>query len=387
MKKNSMQKPQRNSDLFVGLDVHKATIDVATADEGRAAEVRHYGKIAGDLDSLNKVIRKLQSLGRTLHVVYEAGPCGYAIYRHLSAKQIDCTVIAPSMTPKKSGDRVKTDRRDAISLARLHRGGELTAVYVPREDDEAVRDLSRAREDAKRAETRARQQLQALLLRHDIRYTGKSAWSAPHLRWLADIKLPHPAQQIAFQEYVTAIDEAAARVARLTKQIEELLPSWRMSPVVTALQAMRGVALITAVCMVAEVGDLTRFTNPRQLMAYLGLVPSEHSSGERRHQGAITKAGNSHVRRMLVESAWAYRLPARVTPIIQKRQEKLTKPVREIAWKAQLRLCARYRRLAGKGKTKQLVVTAIARELAAFMWAIAREVTPLEGAVGEQRAA
>jgi len=229
--------------------------------------------------------------------------------------------------------------------------------------------------------------------RHDIRYTGRTPWSAPHLRWLSEIKLLHPAQQIAFQEYVTAITEAAERVARLTKQIEELLPAWRMSPVVEALQAMRGVALITAVCMVAEVGDLTRFDNPRQLMAYLGLVPSEHSSGERRRQGAITKAGNSHVRRMLVESAWAYRLPARVTPIIQKRQEKLTKPVREIAWKAQLRLCARYRRLSGAGKTKQLIVAAIARELAAFMWAIAREVTPHqevtphEAAVGKQRAA
>jgi transposase len=305
MKKNITRGKQENANLFVGLDVHKETIDIATADEGRTAEVRHYGRISGNLDALDKVIRKLQSAGRTLHVVYEAGPCGYAIHRHLTATQIECTVVAPSMTPKKSGDRVKTDRRDAISLARLHRAGELTAVYVPREDDEAMRDLSRAREDAKRAETKARQQLQALLLRHDIRYTGRTPWSAPHLRWLSNVKLPHPAQQITFQEYVTAIDEAAQRVARLTRQIEELLPAWRMAPVVEALQSMRGVALVTAVCVVAEVGDLTRFANPRQLMAYLGLVPSEHSSGERRRQGAITKAGNSHVRRMLVESAWA----------------------------------------------------------------------------------
>jgi transposase len=387
MKKNITRGKQENANLFVGLDVHKETIDIATADEGRTAEVRHYGRISGNLDALDKVIRKLQSAGRTLHVVYEAGPCGYAIHRHLTATQIECTVVAPSMTPKKSGDRVKTDRRDAISLARLHRAGELTAVYVPREDDEAMRDLSRAREDAKRAETKARQQLQALLLRHDIRYTGRTPWSAPHLRWLSNVKLPHPAQQITFQEYVTAIDEAAQRVARLTRQIEELLPAWRMAPVVEALQSMRGVALVTAVCVVAEVGDLTRFANPRQLMAYLGLVPSEHSSGERRRQGAITKAGNSHVRRMLVESAWAYRLPARVTPIIQKRQEKVPKPVREIAWKAQLRLCARYRRLSGRGKTKQLIVTAIARELAAFMWAIAQAVTPIMAAAGKERAA
>lgn len=388
MQKSSTHKKNENIDLFVGLDVHKETIDIAVAAAGRTAEVRHYGKIGGDLAALDKVLRKLQADGRTLHVVYEAGPCGYASYRHLTARQIACAVIAPSLTPKKSGARVKTDRRDALSLARLHRAGELTTVYVPREDDEAMRDLSRAREDAKRAETRARQQLQALLLRHDLRYTGRTPWSAPHLRWLAQLKLPHPAQQITFQEYVTAIDEAAQRVARLTTQIEELLPSWRMAPIVEALQAMRGVALITAVCMVAEVGDLTRFDNPRQLMAYLGLVPSEHSSGGRRHLGAITKAGNSHVRRMLIESAWAYRLPARVTPIIQKRQEKLSKPVREVAWKAQLRLCARYRRLSGKGKTKQLIVTAIARELAAFMWAIAGEVTPAAvGAVASQQRA
>jgi transposase len=364
----------RKSIMYIGLDVHKDSIDVALADEGRTGEVRHYGRIPGDLDALDKVVRKLSSPGKRLHFVYEAGPCGYTIYRHHSRRGYSCLVIAPSKTPRKSGDRVKTDRRDAISLARLERAGELTPVFVPREEDEAMRDLTRAREDAMRAERRARQQLSAFLLRHAIRYTGKSAWTKPHLRWLSEIRLPSPAQQIVFQEYTDAISEAAARVTRLTEQIEALLPAWRMAPVVAALQALRGVSLVTAVTCVAEIGDLTRFTNPRQLMSYLGLVPGEHSTGKQRRPGEITKAGNSHVRRVLVESAWAYRYPARVTRIIRLRQERLPKAVRQIAWRAQLRLCARYRRLSARGKVKQQVVTAIARELAAFMWAIAREV-------------
>jgi transposase len=361
----------QKSIMYVGLDQHKESIEIATADEGRDGEVRRYGRIDGELDSLDRVVRKLVASGKELRFVYEAGPCGYHLYRYLTARGLECKVVAPSMVPKKSGDRVKTDRRDAVNLARLERAGELTAVYVPQVEDEAMRDLSRAREDAKRAETRARQQLLALLLRHGLKYSGKTAWSQPHLRWLSRIKLPQPAQQIAFQEYVEAISEAAGRVERLTTQIRTLLPEWRMAPVVEALQALRGVSLVTSVITVAEIGDLTRFTNPRQLMAYLGLVPSEHSSGPHRRLGAITKAGNSHLRRVLVESAWAYRLPARVTPIIRRRQEQLPKAAGEIAWRAQLRLCARYRRLTLKGKTKQVVVTAIARELVAFMWAIA----------------
>ena len=360
--------------MHVGLDVHKDSISIATAQQGRDGEVRHFQKIGGDLQSLDKAVGKLQATGRKLQFVYEAGPCGYTIYRHLTAQGFTCAVVAPSQTPHKAGDRVKTDRRDATSLARLDRAGELTYVHVPTPADEAMRDLVRAREDAKRAETRARQQLLALLLRNGIRYVGKSAWTAAHQRWISRLKLPHPAQQIAFQEYLDAITAAAERVERLTRQIQELLPQWKWAPVVEALQALRGVAQLTAIITVAEIGDISRFHTPRQLMAYLGLVPSEHSTGTRRRVGEITKAGNSHVRRVLVESAWAYSHPARVTPILQKRLEKQTKRVREISWKAQLRLCGKYRKLKQRGKLQQQVVTAVARELVGFIWAIAREV-------------
>jgi len=319
-------------------------------------------------------VRKLVASGKELRFVYEAGRCGYYLYRQLKEKGLACKVVGPSMVPKKSGERIKTDRRDAVNLARLERAGELTAVHVPEPEDEAMRDLSRAREAAKRAETQARHQLQGLLLRHGFQYSGKTPWSKAHWLWLADVKLPQPAQQIVFQEYVDAISEAQAREQRLVSQIRTLLPQWRLAPVVQALQALRGVSLVTAVIMVAEVGDLRRFTKPRQLMAYLGLVPSEHSSGPRRRLGAITKAGKQScaagVGRERLGLSPAGTRVADHSPA----PEQLAKPVCEIAWRAQLRLCARYRRLTLKGKTKQVVVTAIARELAAFMWAIAQQV-------------
>ena len=361
--------------IFVGLDVHKDSIDVAIAEDGRDAEVRHYGTIGGDLASLDKVVRRLRSRRTTLRVVYEAGPCGYEIYRHLQAQGIGCVVVAPSLVPKRSGDRVKTDRRDALSLARLHRAGELTAVYVPRAEDEAMRDLVRARDDAKQAERRAKQRLGSFLLRHGVRFTGRKAWTRAHRRWLANQRFEHPAQQITFQEYLHAIEECEQRVARLTDQIRLVLPDWRLAPVVEAFQAMRGVSLLVAVTMAAEVGDLSRFDHPRQLMAYLGLVPSEHSSGETVRRGSITHAGNGHARRALVEGSWTYRHPARVSRHLADRLEHLPQAVREIAWKAQVRLCQRYRRLQASGKRSQVIVTAIAREMAAFLWAIAQEVS------------
>jgi len=364
----------KHSIIFVGLDVHKDSIDIALADDGRNGEIRFYGTIGGDLDSLDKAIRKFRRSGVELRFVYEAGPCSYEIYRHLSAQGFHCEVIAPSMTLKKSGDRIKTDRRDAITLARLYRAGELTPVYVPREDDEAMRDLVRGREDAVNATRKARQRLSAFMLRHGIRYPGRKSWSVPHLRWLAGIKMPHPAQQVTLQEYSHSIEECSERVDRLTEQILKLIPTWRMAPVVNALQALRGVAPIVASTMVVEIGDLRRFDNPRQLMAYLGLVPSENSSGQTTKRGGITKTGNGHARRALIEAAQAYSFPARVSRVLRARQEGLPREIKEISWKAQVRLCGRFRKLMAKGKNRNRTVTAIARELSGFMWAIANEV-------------
>lgn len=278
------------------------------------------------------------------------------------------------MIPKKSGIRIKNDRRDAQDLARLHRAGDLTAIYVPEPEDEAMRDLVRGRDDARHAARKAKQRLLSFLLRHGLRYSGKKNWTKAHFNWLADIKMPHQAQQVAFQEYIGAIEEADARVIRITKEITALVKVWRLEPVVSAIQALRGISLLTAAIIVAEIGPLARFAKPTELMAYLGLVPSEHSSGTTIKRGGITKAGNGYARRALVEAAWTYRFPARVTRHLRKRIDRLPVTIQQISWKAQLRLCEKFRRLSGRGKPKPVVTTAIARELIAFIWAIDREV-------------
>jgi transposase len=355
------------------MDVHKESIDIAIAD---AREARRYGRIAGDARSVDRAVRKLRSAQRKFTVVYEAGPCGFWLYRRLRSQGLGCMVVSPSMTPRNAADRVKTDRRDAMKLARLARAGELTPVYVPDAGDEAMRDLVRTREDAVAMQRQARQRLAALLLRNDIRYVGKTAWSSAHRRWIASLKLPHPAQQIAFEEYVQAVQEASARLERLSAAIQSALEPWRWRPAVAALQALRGISSVHAVRIVAELGDLARFESPRKLMGYLGLIPSEDSSGPRRRQGRITKAGNSSARRALVEAAHAYSHPARVSWVIARRHSALPKLITDIAWKAQLRLCSRFRHLAARGVPRNKVVVAVARELCGFVWAIAHDIKP-----------
>jgi transposase len=364
----------QSTTLYVGMDVHKESIAVAYVAQDHGAEVVFLGSIGTRQCDIDQLIRKMQSKAAHLVFVYEAGPCGYWLYRYLTKKGPSCWVVAPSLIPKKAGDRVKTDRRDAIPLARLMRSGDLTPIYIPSVEDEAIRDLSRAREDAIRALNAAKVRLKAFLLRHDIRYTGRATWGSAHLRWLSDVSCATPAQPIVFQDYVRAVNEHAERLQRLEQELCEQVPTWRLAPVVEALQALRGVQFTVAVTIVAELGDLTRFDNPRQLMSYLGLIPSEYSSGERRHQSSITKAGNSHARRALIEGAWAYRYPAKVSRHLQLRLERLPNSIQDISGKAQVRLCKRYRKLSARGKNANLVVVAIARELIAFMWAITQAV-------------
>jgi transposase len=364
-----------NFSKYIGLDTHKDTVAVGIANAGRDKPL-YYGEIPNTPDAITKLVKRLSPTGEVLAFCYEAGPCGYGIYRQITQLGHLCDVVAPSLIPTRPGDRVKTDRRDAESLARLHRAGELTPVWVPDKEQEAMRDLTRAREDMKAIEKQTRQRLGAFLLRHGKIYdAGKSRWTQAHFRWLERVKFEVPVQQIVFQEYIDAVKQAQRRVADLEEEMHKALDGWILAPVVEALMSLRGVKLITAMTVMAELGDITRFDSPRQLMKYLGLVPSEHSSGGTTRRGGITKDGNGHVRRVLVESAWCYRFVARKTAHLQRRAEKSSESVQAIAWKAQKRLCGRYRHLLEKGKLKVQVCTAIARELVGFIWAIAMEVS------------
>lgn len=339
-----------NYSKYVGLDVHKETIAVAIAKTG-SQEVMFYGEIENKPETIEKMAKKMSTHREQVLFCYEAGPCGYGIYWQLKGMGYECMVVAPSLIPKKAGDRVKTDRRDAVTLARLSRAEELIGVWVPDKEQEAVRDLTRAREDMKAVERHARQRLGAFLLRHGKKYSGKSAWTQAHFRWMEGLKFEH-----------------------LSQQMRIMLENWTLGEVVTALMALRGISLVTAMTVVAELGDISRFESARQVMAYLGLVPSEHSSGGKQRRGGITKIGNGHVLRVLVEAAWCYRFPARKTAVLERRAEKTSGEVQTIAWKAQTRLCMRYRHLLNNGKRPVEVSAAIARELSGFIWAIVCEV-------------
>jgi transposase len=363
---------ERQYPAYIGLDTHKDTIVVSVAWAGRTApELR--GEIANKPKAVAKLVERLNREfdGEVLLFCYEAGPCGYGLYRQLLALGHDCQVVAPSLIPKKPGERIKTDRRDACKLARLLRNGDLTAVWVPDEEQEAMRDLTRARDDLKAQERKARQQLNAYVLRHGHAWpSNRTRWTQTHYHWLESLRFGHDWQQVVLQEYIDAVKAASCRVADITAQLERVLPQWSLAPVVNSLVALRGIDKLAAMVLLAELGDISRFDSPKQLMAYLGLVPSEHSTGSRRRQGAITKTGNGHARRMLVESAWSYRFAARQTMHLKRKAKHASEEAKAIAWRAQKRLCGRYRTLIQAGKNTKQTTVAIARELVGFIWAI-----------------
>jgi transposase len=361
---------EHDSTVYVGLDVHKDSITVAYAIG--TGEVELLGKIGTTQADIDRLCKRLQSKGRHIRIVYEAGPCGYGLYRQLVEKGFDCMVCAPSLIPKKPGERVKTDRRDAVKLVRALRAGDLSAVYVPGIEDEAFRDLARAWVTAKDDLKQARQRLKSFLLSHGVRYTGRADWGPAHRRWVSQYSFGSEWQQLAFEEHRRTIEDRLAQCERLEAALRDAVVNWRFYPAVLGLQAMRGVQFVTAIGMLAELGDLSRFEHPRQLMAWLGVTPSEHSSGGKRRQGSITKTGNSYARKLLIEAAWSYRHPARVSPEIQRRHEGIPKAIIDRAWDAQIRLCRRYRKLAARGKNANVAVVAVARELSGFIWDISR---------------
>ena len=365
---------QRRYAAYIGLDVHKDTIAVSVADGALSCEPQYLGEIPNRPKSVCSLVERLEEMfsGEFLFC-YEAGPCGYALYRQLIETRHDCIVVAPSLIPRKPGERVKNDRRDSIKLAHALRSGILTSVWVPGERQEAMRNLVRVRADMKRQQQTARQQLNAFVLRSGHNWPGnKSRWTQSYFRWLEDLKFPDRLDYIVLGEYVNAAREAEVRVSEISGQIELARAHWSLNGVIEALVALRGIDRLSATVLMAELGDISRFDEPQQLFSYLGLVPSEYASGGKRRQGGITRSGNGHARRTLVECAWSYRFPARKTRHMRCKSKDAPQWAQEISWKAQKRLCGRYAKMAGNGKDTRVIIVAIARELAGFVWDIVR---------------
>lgn len=374
----------KSNTLFLGLDVHKETTDVAFVSDKLDDHVKHHGTINTNLRAINKLIKNFKEKTNHLCVIYEAGPCGFWLYRHLNSHGIECWVVSPSLTPKAPGDRVKTDKRDSMTLARLARTGDIASIYIPDSRDEAIRDLIRCREDTMLDYRQARMRLKSFLLRHGHPCSGRQGWTEAYRRHLGGIHFLEPAQKIAYQHYINVVTERYERLQKLNIELETLAQSWRWFPLVQRLTVLRGIRFLSAVTLVAELGDLRRFAHPRSLMNFVGLTPSEHSSGNRKYLGAITKCGNTHARRILVEAAWSYRFTPKVSEEMQKRLQGHSAKLQNRSWEVQQRLCKRFARLRARGKEHNKIVTAIARELIGYVWDIAITFNPESKTVEDQ---